>query len=146
MPITLKFQNGNEVVASKDLRSLRAVGVAGLAHGELTQDILKNSFGPHVKKGDQVLSVGTIVRLVREPQNLFDPLAIRVDDEAGRKVGYVPNGQQKTLARLMDAGFPLYAAVLTHNVHTPIGSPERVMLAVYIEKYRPAPPVARRRR
>jgi hypothetical protein len=84
-----------------------------------------------------VLPKGTIVRLVREDQNLYDPLAIRINDEAtGRMIGYVPRSQNGTLARLMDAGYPLYGAILTHNHKLPISDFKRIQVGVYIERAR----------
>lgn len=48
---------------------------------------------------------GSPVRLVREPENEYDPNAIAVYAESGRRVaGYVPKGQAKRLARMIDAG------------------------------------------
>lgn len=51
---------------------------------------------------------GAEVQLVREPDNPHDPNAIAVYAERARAIaGYVPKGQAKRLAVLMDAGTPL---------------------------------------
>lgn len=49
------------------------------------------------------LMVGDAVTLVREPQNRYDPNAIRVDASGGT-IGYVAANEAVTLHRLMDAG------------------------------------------
>lgn len=55
-------------------------------------------------------SPGASVRLVREPSNEYDPNAVAVYAETGkRKAGYVPKGQAKRLARMLDAGADLVA-------------------------------------
>lgn len=128
--------------ATKDLRALKAVGVAGLRHhafGEMKQS--KTLTGSaricYSTLDDEELPVGTVARLTREPENLFDRDAIALFEEAsGRKMGYVPSGQNKTLSRLMDAGFPLYGVVLSHNRQAPISDPNRITVAVYIERYK----------
>lgn len=53
---------------------------------------------------------GSAVRLVREPDNPYDTNAVAVYAETGRRVvGYVPKGQARRLAKLMDAGTALVA-------------------------------------
>ncbi len=55
-------------------------------------------------------SPGAPVRLVREPSNEYDPNAVAVYAETGkRKAGYVPKGQAKRLAKMLDAGADLVA-------------------------------------
>ena len=53
------------------------------------------------------------LELRREPDNSADPLAIRIQDPAGRKLGYLPRAKNEVLARLLDAGVPLYAEVVS---------------------------------
>ena len=53
---------------------------------------------------------GTALDLVREPENAFDPLAVRVEWQ-GRKLGYVPRAQNAALAWAMDRGDPVEARV-----------------------------------
>jgi SWI/SNF-related matrix-associated actin-dependent regulator of chromatin subfamily A3 len=45
---------------------------------------------------------GEFVRLVREPNNVYDRNAIRVDNLRGEKVGHVKAAMAKMLAPLMD--------------------------------------------
>ncbi|WP_332643565.1 HIRAN domain-containing protein [Aeromicrobium sp.] len=56
---------------------------------------------------------GTPVRLVREPSNVHDANAIAVYPETGRRpAGYVPKGQARRLAALLDAGNDLIAVTV----------------------------------
>ncbi len=57
------------------------------------------------------LKVGAALSLRREPKNRFDENAIRVEDEKGRKLGYVPEKDNPVFTRLMDAGKMLTAKV-----------------------------------
>lgn len=113
------------------LNSLKAVGVAGLKHGDYGHCY------PDAQDFATWLPAGTRLVLKREKQNLFDSLAILIiEEETGKKVGYVPSSQNATLARLMDAGYPLYGAILTHDRTKAMGTFERITVAVYIETRR----------
>ncbi|MBQ1487393.1 MAG: HIRAN domain-containing protein [Lachnospiraceae bacterium] len=57
------------------------------------------------------LKSGEKLSLRREPKNRFDENAVRVDDEKGRKLGYVPEKDNYVFARLMDAGKMLIGRV-----------------------------------
>lgn len=61
------------------------------------------------------LTVGQSLTLVREPDNAFDPRAVRIDADAV-KVGYVPRSVNAEVAGLLDAGVMLDAR-LTRNRH-----------------------------
>ena len=53
---------------------------------------------------------GARVRLVREPDNEFDPSAVAVYDDTGRYLAaYVDNQKARILARLIDSGKPIEA-------------------------------------
>ncbi len=52
-----------------------------------------------------------VVSLIREPANKYDELAVRVDDEKGEKLGYIPRKKNEVLARLLDGGKMLYGKV-----------------------------------
>jgi hypothetical protein len=54
---------------------------------------------------------GDSLLLIREPDNSFDPLAIKMMDEAGHHLGYVPRVKNEALARLMDAGKLLFGKI-----------------------------------
>lgn len=59
------------------------------------------------------LQPGECLILLREPSNTHDPLAIRVLSSRRRKLGYVPADRNEVLARLMDAGKRLTAALVS---------------------------------
>ena len=49
------------------------------------------------------MKVGDPLQLVREPDNSYDPNAVRVEWQ-GHKLGYVPRADNEALARFMDRG------------------------------------------
>lgn len=65
-----------------------------------------------VKDIEPDLTPGSVLILQREPANPHDPLAIRIHDEKGRKIGYVPRAKNEVLARLMDAGKLLFGKLV----------------------------------
>lgn len=65
--------------------------VAGTTHRDL-------------KDVEPSLSAGDLLCFKREPDNKHDKLAIKVYDEAGHLLGFVPQTKNEVLARLMDAG------------------------------------------
>jgi len=76
---------------------------AGSAEGELA---------PAVAAGLVVVSDGVIsLPLLREPGNAHDGLAIKIMDEKGHHLGYVPRAKNEALARLMDAGKLLFGRI-----------------------------------
>ncbi|MEW6119077.1 MAG: HIRAN domain-containing protein [Pseudomonadota bacterium] len=56
------------------------------------------------------LKVGDALTLTREPDNPYDPRAVRVDWR-GQKLGYVPRRENADVARLLDNGQPLAARI-----------------------------------
>lgn len=56
------------------------------------------------------LKVGDVLTLTREPDNPFDPRAVRVDWR-GQKLGYVPRRENADVTRLLDNGQPLVARI-----------------------------------
>jgi len=56
------------------------------------------------------MQVGDRLTLIREPQNVHDRLAIRVEWRE-QKVGYVPRRENGDIARLMDHGVPVFARI-----------------------------------
>jgi len=63
------------------------------------------------------LEKGAILVLKRDPENEHDPLATRILDEKGRKLGWVPRGKNEAIARLMDAGKFLFAKLVDKEWH-----------------------------
>jgi hypothetical protein len=47
--------------------------------------------GSHHKEVFEMIQEGTILRLIKEPSNRYDPLAIRFETEGGLLAGYVAN-------------------------------------------------------
>lgn len=65
----------------------------------------------NVKDIEHNLKQGDSLPLMREPNNSFDPLAIKIMDESGHHLGYVPRVKNEALARLMDAGKLLFGKI-----------------------------------
>ncbi|MBI1285292.1 MAG: HIRAN protein [Thiobacillus sp.] len=56
------------------------------------------------------MQVGDALALIREPDNPFDPNAVRVEWQ-GHKIGYVPRRENADVARFMDRGQRLEARI-----------------------------------
>ncbi|MBS4096766.1 MAG: HIRAN domain-containing protein [Sulfuricella sp.] len=63
------------------------------------------------KKVWKDLRVGDRLDLVREPDNPFDPRAVRVDWQ-GHVLGYVPRLDNEGVSRQLDLGAPLEARIV----------------------------------
>lgn len=83
---------------------------------------------PGIEELEPYLEPGCRLRLLRVPNNPSDPFAIKILNEDGLKLGYVPRQDNRIPARLMDAGKLLFA-VLTGK------QPERGWLRLTIELY-----------
>lgn len=57
------------------------------------------------------LKPGVPLGLVREPNNSYDPRAVRIEFD-GVKIGYVPRAENATIAHLMDSGRNVSASIL----------------------------------
>lgn len=65
-------------------------------------------------QGEQVwpaLAIGAPLTLIREAENRFDPLAIRVEWN-GQKIGYLPRAANEIAAGLLDRGERLSASIV----------------------------------
>jgi hypothetical protein len=82
---------------------LMSASIAGTYYVDDIQDLVEE------------IEVGTKLRLIREPDNKHDELAILVKDQNGNKMGYVPRKMNPILANLMDAGKNLYGTVKEIN-------------------------------
>lgn len=90
---------------------LGAARAAEVGSGILIQDSPLAGFQFHAGKAVwKSLRVGDELTLVREPDNRYDPRAVRVDWQ-GHKLGYVPRRENADVARLMDRGAPLAARI-----------------------------------
>ena len=74
-------------------------------------EIAGTGFVKDIEEKAKSLTAGAIVSLVREADNKYDPLAIRIDNADGGKLGYVPRKKNEVPARLMDGGKMLYGKV-----------------------------------
>lgn len=57
-----------------------------------------------IKRMAERLEEGEELKLVREPKNEYDELAIVVKTQQGKKLGYIPRKKNEVIARLLDAG------------------------------------------
>ena len=90
--------------------------VAGTTH------IKDESVFDEIKEGDKLI-------LQREPENRFDENAILIMNEAGKKLGYIPEKDNIVFARLMDAGKYLTAKIQHME---PKGSFRQININIYL--------------
>ena len=77
----------------------------------LLQDSPLAGFQYHAgKKLWPQMHVGDNLNLIREPDNVHDSRAIRVEWQ-GQHIGYVPRRENTDIARLMDHGVPVFARI-----------------------------------
>jgi hypothetical protein len=76
------------------------------------------------------LRQGDRLTLVREPDNEFDPNAIRVEWQ-GRKLGYVPRKDNAALAWALDRGETLHARISRSQWHA--NPARRIVFQVFVE-------------
>jgi hypothetical protein len=71
---------------------------------------------PGLKAYEPRLQPGQMLALAREADSVYDDWAVRVYTEGAEAewLGYLPEGHNETIARMLDAGFPLTAR-LTHK-------------------------------
>ena len=74
-------------------------------------EIAGTGFVKDIEVKAKTLKEGSIVSLVREADNKYDTLAIRINNADGSKLGYVPRKKNEILARLLDGGKMLYGKV-----------------------------------
>ena len=72
------------------------------------------SHRPDLPAQEKKLALGQSLHLSREADSKYDDWAVQVHtlpatDPANVWLGYLPEGRNETIARLLDAGFPLYA-------------------------------------
>jgi hypothetical protein len=91
--------------------------LAGFRHGEAADA------WPDLRNGDELT-------LVREPDNAFDPNAVRVEWR-GRKLGYVPRRDNAALAWALDRGETLRARVSRAEWHP--NPARRIAFQVFVE-------------
>ena len=77
------------------------------------------SHRPHLRQAEAGLKIGQTLFITREPENKYDDWAVQVhthhaDSPDNVWLGYLPEGRNETVARLLDAGFSL-SALLNHK-------------------------------
>ncbi len=76
------------------------------------------------------LEVGAQLELIREPENVYDKYAVRVDWQ-GHKLGYVPRAENAAVSHLLDHGQTVTAEVLSLKV---CPNPwDRIELALFLK-------------
>jgi hypothetical protein len=84
-------------------------------------------------KGEAVwasLQVGESVSLIREPDNAFDPRAVRIDWQ-GHKLGYVPRVDNAAVSQLLDSGQGVVAQIV--SLKDSINPWDRIELSIHLQ-------------
>ena len=76
-----------------------------------------------------LMTVGDRLILRREPDNPYDPRAVRVEWQ-GTQIGYAPRADNVDLARLMDRGVPVEARIL--QLQKSRDPWKRVLIEIYL--------------
>ncbi|PIX95613.1 MAG: HIRAN protein [Hydrogenophilales bacterium CG_4_9_14_3_um_filter_63_34] len=76
-----------------------------------------------------LMNVGERLTLRREPDNPYDPKAVRVE-WYGTQIGYAPRADNVDLARLMDRGTPVEARIL--HLQKARDPWKRVLIEIYL--------------
>lgn len=76
-----------------------------------------------------LMNVGDRLLLRREPDNPYDPRAVRVEWQ-GTQIGYAPRADNVDLARLMDRGVPVEARIL--QLQKSRDPWKRVLIEIYL--------------
>ncbi len=77
------------------------------------------------------LHVGDTIDLVAEPTNPHDASAVRLI-HAGRPIGYLPRGENTTIARLLRQYAPLVGRIVSVDPHAPLWEAVRVEVAMVV--------------
>ncbi len=93
--------------------------VAGTTHIDNVQELAEE------------LQIGDKLTFTREPNNEFDPQAIRIQTMNNQKVGYVPQQDNVVFSRLMDAGKVLFAVINEKEMH---GKWLRMNIKIYLHE------------
>ena len=77
------------------------------------------------------LKIGDTLALIREPDNAYDPQAIRVEWR-GAKLGYVPRAGNETIAKFLDRGAKVSGRIV--NLHAGRSHWQRILFEVLVEE------------
>ena len=69
---------------------------------------------------------------LRREDNKYDDNAIMVQDQDGRKLGYIPEKDKIIFSRLMDAGKLLIGKVESNQMH---GTFHKIRIGIYLVDY-----------
>jgi hypothetical protein len=75
------------------------------------------------------LKVGSQLALVREPENIYDRYAIRLEYD-GRHVGYIPREQNRTVSELLAQGAPISCSITAVNPAAPVWESVRIEVSI----------------
>ena len=108
---------------------------ASFAHAQSVQMLVQSSPLAGFRYGEAAaiwpeLRVGDALELLREPDNPYDPNAVRLEWR-GRKLGYVPRRENAAIAWGLERGAPLRARVSRLQEHA--NPARRIEFEVYIE-------------
>lgn len=70
----------------------------------VTQDLFATVVGLKNYKGNQVFKLGSIIKLIKEPENDFDTEAIMCELKYIGKTGYIANSTKTVIKGTMSAG------------------------------------------
>ncbi|WP_375263181.1 HIRAN domain-containing protein [Palleronia sp.] len=94
-------------IASGGVAAASGAGMAAAASDGVTArevPLLHTYVAGAERRAARALRAGAPLRLVREPENDYDPRAVAVWTVEGDTLGYVPRIDNQSLANLMDAG------------------------------------------
>ena len=75
------------------------------------------------------LKVGTPLALVREPENIYDKYAVRLE-HGGRHMGYIPREQNRTVSELLEQGAPISCSITAVNPTAAVGESVRIEVSI----------------
>src|SRR5688572_28187965 len=75
------------------------------------------------------LTVGTPLTLVREPGNIYDRYAVRLE-HAGRHLGHIPREQNRTVSELLEQGAPISCSVTAVDPAAPVWESVRIEVSI----------------
>lgn len=93
--------------------------VAGTTHIDGIEDI-----GLNLKEEDKLI-------FFREPENIHDPQAIRIETLEHKKIGYIPRQDNIVFSRLMDAGKELFGTVREKEM---VGNWLKIIIKIYLHE------------
>ena len=93
--------------------------VAGTTHIDGIEDI-----GLNLKEEDKLI-------FFREPENIHDPQAIRIETLEHEKIGYIPRQDNIVFSRLMDAGKELFGTVREKEM---VGNWLKIIIKIYLHE------------